>query len=76
MNIIVCLKQVPDTQDIKWTEKGTMIRDGVESIINPYDEYALEYALKIKDKFPDTKITAISMGPTQAQNILKIEYCI
>ena len=72
MNIIVCLKQVPDTQDIKWTEKGTMIRDGVESIINPYDEYALEYALKIKDKFPDTKITAISMGPTQAQNILKI----
>lgn len=72
MNIIVCLKQVPDTQDIKWTEKGTMIREGVESIINPYDEYALEYALQIKDKYPKTKITAISMGPFQAQNILKI----
>lgn len=71
MKIIVCLKQVPDTQDIKWTEKGTMIRDGVESIINPYDEFALEYALKIKDKFPKTHITAISMGPSQAQALLK-----
>ena len=49
-----------------------MIREGVESIINPYDEYALEYALQIKDKYPKTKITAISMGPLQAQNILKI----
>lgn len=72
MNIVVCLKQVPDTQDIKWTEKGTMIREGVESIINPYDEYALEYALKIKDKYENTKITAISMGPIQAKELLKI----
>ena len=72
MKILVCLKQVPDTQDIKWTEKGTMIREGVESIINPYDEYALEYALKIKEKFPDTKITAISMGPLQAKSLLKV----
>ena len=72
MNIVVCIKQVPDTQDIKWTDKGTMIREGVESIINPYDEYALEYALKIKDKFPDTKITVLSMGPMQAQELLKV----
>ena len=72
MKIIVCLKQVPDTQDIKWTDKGTMIREGVESIINPYDEFALEYALRIKDKFPDTKITAVSMGPVQAKNLLKL----
>jgi len=72
MNIVVCIKQVPDTQDIKWTDKGTMIREGVESIMNPYDEYALEYALKIKDKYPDTKITAISMGPMQAKDLLKI----
>lgn len=72
MNIVVCIKQVPDTQDIKWTDKGTMIRDGVESIINPYDEFALEYALKFKDKYPNTKITVISMGPMQAQELLKI----
>ncbi|MCR4880699.1 MAG: electron transfer flavoprotein subunit beta/FixA family protein [bacterium] len=72
MNIVVCIKQVPDTQDIKWTEKGTMIREGVESIINPYDEFALEYALKIKDKYPDTKITVISMGPMQAKELLKL----
>ncbi len=71
MKILVCLKQVPDTQDIKWTEKGTMVREGVESITNPYDEFALDYALKIKDKFPDTKITAISMGPLQAKDLLK-----
>ena len=72
MNIVVCIKQVPDTQDIKWTEKGTMIREGVESIINPYDEYALEYAFRIKDKYSDAKITVISMGPLQAQDLLKI----
>ena len=72
MNIVVCIKQVPDTQDIKWTEKGTMIREGVESIINPYDEFALEYALKIKDKFPQTKITVVSMGPMQAKELLKV----
>ncbi len=71
MKIVVCQKQVPDTQDIKWTEKGTMIREGVESIVNPYDEFALEYALKIKDKYPESTITVISMGPMQAQNLLK-----
>jgi len=71
MNIIVCLKQVPDTQDIRWTEKGTMIREGVESIINPYDEFALEYALRIKDKYPKSHICAISMGPMQAENLLR-----
>lgn len=72
MNIVVCIKQVPDTQDIKWTEKGTMIREGVESIINPYDEFALEYALRIKDKIPSSKITVISMGPLQAKELLKV----
>ena len=71
MKIAVCIKQVPDTQDIKWTDKGTMIREGVESIINPYDEFALEYALRIKDKLPDTHITVLSMGPMQAKELLK-----
>ena len=72
MKIVVCLKQVPDTKDIKWTEKGTMIREGVESILNPFDEIALEYALKIKDKIPDTKITVISMGPAQVKELLRV----
>lgn len=72
MNIVVCIKQVPDTQDIKWTDKGTMIREGVESIMNPFDKYALEYALKIKDKYPETNITVLSMGPSQANELLKI----
>ena len=72
MNIVVCIKQVPDTQDIKWTDRGTMIREGVESIINPYDTFALEYALKIKDKYPDAKITVISMGPLQAKDLLRV----
>ncbi len=72
MKIVVCLKQVPDTKDIKWTDKGTMIREGVESILNPYDEIALEYALKIKDKIPEGKLTVLSMGPMQAKELLRI----
>lgn len=48
MKILVCIKQVPDTTDIKWTENNTIQREGVESIINPYDVYAIEEALKLK----------------------------
>lgn len=71
MQIVVCIKQVPDTSDIRWTENNTMIREGVESILNPYDELALEQALRIKDKYPETSIIVLSMGPQQAQDILK-----
>lgn len=71
MKIVVCIKQVPDTVDIKWTENNTINRDGVESVINPFDEYAIETALKIKDKYKDVSVIAISMGPKQAENILK-----
>ncbi len=71
MKIIVCIKQVPDTADIKWTENNTMVREGVESIINPFDEYALETALRIKDENPDTIIKVLTMGPPQAEEILK-----
>ena len=48
MKIAICIKQVPDTTDIKWTEHNTIQREGVESILNPYDVYAIEAALKIK----------------------------
>ena len=72
MNILVCVKQVPDTTEIKIDPvKNTLIRDGVPSILNPFDGYALEAAARIKDKYPDTKIVVVSMGPPQAVAVLK-----
>lgn len=72
MNILVCVKQVPDTEKIKIDQENhTLIREGVSSILNPYDGYALEAAAKIKDKNPDTNITVVSMGPVQAEAILR-----
>ena len=71
MNIIVCIKQVPDTADIQWTKNNTIQRDGLESIINPYDEFGLETALRIKDENPDTKITVLTMGPKQSEASLR-----
>ena len=69
--IIVCAKQVPDTNVIKINPKtGTLIRDGVPSILNHDDANALETALEIKDKHPDTHITVITMGPPQANDLL------
>lgn len=71
-NILVCIKQVPDTTEIRIDPvKKTLIRDGVPSIVNPFDTYALELAARIKDKEPDTKITLICMGPPQAEAALK-----
>lgn len=72
MNILVCVKQVPDTEKIRIDEKtNTLIREGVESVVNPFDTYALEAAARIKDVNPDTKIVAVSMGVTQAENALR-----
>lgn len=73
MNILVCAKQVPDTTEIKIDpETNTLIRKGVPSILNTYDAYALELALKLKDKDKEgTRIVVISMGPPQAEAILK-----
>ena len=72
MNILVCVKQVPDTTEIKIDPvKNTLIREGVPSIVNPFDGYALEAAARIKDKDPDTKIVVLSMGPEQAKAALK-----
>ncbi|NLX62512.1 MAG: electron transfer flavoprotein subunit beta/FixA family protein [Tissierellia bacterium] len=68
MNIIVCVKQVPDTNEVKIDPvKGTLIREGVPSIINPDDRNALEEALRIKDSMEDVKVTVVSMGPPQAE---------
>ena len=71
MKIALCIKQVPDTTDIKWTENNTIQRDGVESIINPYDTYAMEFALNIKRQVAETTITVFTMGPSQAEEMLR-----
>lgn len=71
MNIIVCIKQVPDTTEIRLDPvKGTLIRDGVPSIINPDDKAGLEEALKLKDKY-NAHVTVITMGPPQADIALR-----
>lgn len=72
MKILVCVKQVPDTNEVKIDPvKGTLIRDGVPSILNPDDANALEAALAIKDSNPDTKIVLLTMGPPQATVMLR-----
>ncbi|MGI6580292.1 MAG: electron transfer flavoprotein subunit beta/FixA family protein [Saccharofermentanales bacterium] len=73
MNILVCVKQVPDTTEIKIDPvKKTLIRAGVPSILNTFDAYALEQALQLKDKDPDNvKIVVASMGPPQAETMLR-----
>lgn len=71
MNIVVCMKQVPNTNEVKINqETGTLIRDGVESIINPDDKNALEAALCLKDKY-GAKVKVLSMGPPQAKEAIK-----
>ena len=72
MNIIVCIKQVPDSTQVKVDPKtGTLIRAGVPSILNPYDHFALEKALEIKKK-TGAKVTVLSMGPNQAVAVLRL----
>ncbi|WP_066871507.1 electron transfer flavoprotein subunit beta/FixA family protein [Clostridium mediterraneense] len=76
MNIVVCLKQVPDTTAVKIDPvTGTLIRNGVPSIINPEDKHALEAALCLKDEY-GAKITVISMGPLQAKDALREALCM
>jgi electron transfer flavoprotein alpha/beta subunit len=71
MNIIVCIKQVPNTTEIKIDhETNTLIREGVESIINPFDLYAIEEALKLKE-IHGGKVIALSMGPPQVETALR-----
>lgn len=71
MNIIVCIKQVPDTAEVRINpETNTLIREGVPSIINPYDLHAIEAALQIREKLGG-KVTVITMGPPQAEDALR-----
>ncbi len=71
MKIVVCIKQVPDTTNVKLDEEtGTMKREGVESIINPFDAYALEEGVRLKETHGG-EVVALSMGPPQAENALR-----
>ncbi|MCD6080913.1 MAG: electron transfer flavoprotein subunit beta/FixA family protein [Candidatus Omnitrophica bacterium] len=72
MKIIVCIKQVPETTNVKIDpEKGTLIREGVDSIINPFDMYAIEEGLRIKERLGEGEVIVISMGPPQADQALR-----
>jgi electron transfer flavoprotein beta subunit len=71
VKIIVCIKQVPDATDVKINpQTNTLIRDGVRSIINPFDMYAIEEAMRIKESYSATT-TAVTMGPPQARYALE-----
>jgi len=71
MEIVVCIKQVPETTNIDWDPKtGAIIREGVPGILNPNDKNVLEAALQVKEKHGGV-ITAVSMGPAQAEEALR-----
>ncbi|WP_432662491.1 electron transfer flavoprotein subunit beta/FixA family protein [Wukongibacter baidiensis] len=71
MKIVVCIKQVPDTTEVRLDPKtGTLIRDGVPSIINPDDKSGLEAALQLKDEI-GAEVTVLTMGPPQAEKALR-----
>lgn len=71
MHILVCVKQVPDTTEIKMDPKtNTLDRSSAPTIINPYDAHAVEEAVKIKNEFGG-KVSIISMGPPQAEEVIK-----
>jgi electron transfer flavoprotein beta subunit len=71
MNILVCVKQVPDARDVRLDPvTNTLAREGVESIMNPYDRHALEEAVAIKEQQGGT-VTVITMGPPQAEVVLR-----
>lgn len=71
MNIIVCIKQVPETTEVRINpETNTLIREGVKSIINPFDMYAIEEGVRLKEKFGG-RVIALTMGPPQAEAALR-----
>ena len=71
MNICVCIKQVPDTNEIKIDPvKHTLIRAGVPSIVNPFDTYAQEVGVRLKEKLGG-RLVVITMGPPQAKEAIR-----
>ncbi|MCD8553785.1 electron transfer flavoprotein subunit beta/FixA family protein [Seleniivibrio sp.] len=71
MQVIACIKQVPDTTQVQIDPKtNTLVRDGIPFIVNPYDTHALEECLRLKDRY-GFKVTAVSMGPPNAEAALR-----
>ena len=71
MKIVVCIKQVPDSANLRINpETRTLVREGAAAVINPFDRYAIEAALQIRDRLGGT-VTALSMGPRQAESALR-----
>jgi electron transfer flavoprotein beta subunit len=71
LRIAVCIKQVPDTTEVRMDpEKGTLVREGVESIVNPFDTYALEEGVRLKEAHGG-EVVAVTMGPPQAESALR-----
>ncbi len=71
MNVIVCIKQVPETTNVRIDfETNTLIREGVESIINPFDAYAIEEGVRIREQVGG-KVIVLTMGPPQAEKALR-----
>ncbi len=71
MHIVVCVKQVPDTAEVRIDpERGTLVRQGVESILNPLDAHAVEAAVALRERVGGL-VTALSMGPAQAEAALR-----
>lgn len=71
LNIVVCIKQVPETTEVEFDEEtGRLQREGVDSIVNPFDEYAIEEGLRLKERFGGV-VKVMSMGPPQAESALR-----
>ena len=70
MNILVLVKQTFDTEEKLVIENGTISEDGVEFILNPYDEYAVEEAIKIKEEL-GAEVTVLTVGPDRSENVLR-----
>jgi electron transfer flavoprotein beta subunit len=72
MHIVVCIKQTPATSNIQIDPKtGTLKREGMAAAINPFDEYGIEEAVRIKEKIPNTVVSVLTMGPPQAEDALR-----
>lgn len=72
MHIVVCVKQVPDSREIRIDPvNNTLIREGVPSIVNVFDLHGVEEAVRIKEQFPGTRVTVVSMGPKSAVSALR-----
>jgi electron transfer flavoprotein beta subunit len=72
MHIIVCIKQTPSTSNVQIDSKtGTLKREGMPAAINPFDEFGIEEAVRIKEKLPGSTVSVVTMGPPQAEEALR-----